>query len=280
MAVTYTTKVGLTQAAKGDLKGTWISEWNDDNAKIEARLATVYAGNPNANVEGFFVGQKCWDSTNKTEYVCTTIGNPATAVWEVYPVVPEAIPTGGIILWSGTIAAIPSGWTLCDGTASTPDLRNVFVVGAQEDDTVAKTNLTGSLTQSGGSITSTSVAGGDHSHGGNTGSHSLSIAELPAHSHDAGTLLAGTNGAHTHDITIPSQNTSASTGSARVPQPGGAGEVYTSDSDGDHTHTITGSTANEGSGLSHAHSITTSGTHTHDVSILPPYYALAYIMKT
>ena len=37
---------------------------------------------------------------------------------------------GMIMLWSGSSASIPSGWLLCDGTNSTPDLRNRFVVGA------------------------------------------------------------------------------------------------------------------------------------------------------
>jgi microcystin-dependent protein len=38
--------------------------------------------------------------------------------------------SGMIMLWSGSSASIPSGWLLCDGTNSTPDLRNRFVVGA------------------------------------------------------------------------------------------------------------------------------------------------------
>ena len=38
--------------------------------------------------------------------------------------------TGMIMIWSGSSASIPSGWVLCDGTNSTPDLRNKFVVGA------------------------------------------------------------------------------------------------------------------------------------------------------
>jgi microcystin-dependent protein len=37
---------------------------------------------------------------------------------------------GMIMLWSGSSATIPTGWLLCDGTNSTPDLRNRFVVGA------------------------------------------------------------------------------------------------------------------------------------------------------
>ncbi|HOW96704.1 MAG TPA: hypothetical protein P5567_09315 [Kiritimatiellia bacterium] len=45
-----------------------------------------------------------------------------------------SIPIGGIIMWSGAPAGIPSGWALCDGGTHegvpTPDLRNRFVVGA------------------------------------------------------------------------------------------------------------------------------------------------------
>ena len=40
------------------------------------------------------------------------------------------IPSGVIAMWSGSIGQIPSGWKLCDGTNSTPDLRDKFIVGA------------------------------------------------------------------------------------------------------------------------------------------------------
>jgi len=46
------------------------------------------------------------------------------------PAVSAAIPSGGIILWSGSTGSVPSGWYLCDGTNGTPDLRNSFIVGA------------------------------------------------------------------------------------------------------------------------------------------------------
>jgi hypothetical protein len=42
----------------------------------------------------------------------------------------NAFVAGMIMLWSGSSATIPSGWLLCDGSNSTPDLRNRFVVGA------------------------------------------------------------------------------------------------------------------------------------------------------
>ncbi|MBA7618973.1 hypothetical protein ES703_26305 [subsurface metagenome] len=35
-----------------------------------------------------------------------------------------------VILWFGSVASIPNGWQLCDGTGASPDLRNVFLLGA------------------------------------------------------------------------------------------------------------------------------------------------------
>lgn len=40
------------------------------------------------------------------------------------------VPSGGILLWSGSIGSIPAGYVLCNGSNGTPDLRNRFVVGA------------------------------------------------------------------------------------------------------------------------------------------------------
>jgi microcystin-dependent protein len=59
--------------------------------------------------------------TNTTQIASTAF--VATAVAAVFP-------SGGIIIWSGSSASIPSGWVLCNGSNSTPDLRDRFVVGA------------------------------------------------------------------------------------------------------------------------------------------------------
>jgi microcystin-dependent protein len=67
-----------------------------------------------------------------------------------------------IMMWSGTIATIPSGWLLCNGSSGTPDLRNRFIVGAFSDTTgVAYTTITGSNTQTGGSKDAITVS---HTH--------------------------------------------------------------------------------------------------------------------
>ncbi len=42
-------------------------------------------------------------------------------------------PAGVIMIWSGAISAIPSGWVICDGTNSTPNLTDRFVIHADAD---------------------------------------------------------------------------------------------------------------------------------------------------
>jgi hypothetical protein len=56
--------------------------------------------------------------------VLLSAGGSTTPTWG------NTFVAGMIMLWSGSSASIPSGWLLCDGSSSTPDLRNRFVVGA------------------------------------------------------------------------------------------------------------------------------------------------------
>ncbi len=80
----------------------------------------------------------------------------------------DSLPRGIIVAWSGKIADIPTGWMPCDGTNGTPDLRDKFIIGARQDDSgIAKTNVSGALTQVGGEA-----------------KHVLTIAEMPAHTHN------------------------------------------------------------------------------------------------
>lgn len=69
----------------------------------------------------------------------------------------SSIPSGVIVMWSGSINNIPSGWALCDGTNGTPDLINRFIVGAGNNYNVGDT--------------------------GGEDSHKLSIGEVPSHDH-------------------------------------------------------------------------------------------------
>ena len=55
------------------------------------------------------------------------------------PTATPSVPTGCILIWSGSTGSIPSGFLLCDGTNGTPDLRNSFIVGAGNSYTVGQT---------------------------------------------------------------------------------------------------------------------------------------------
>ena len=140
----------------------------------------------------------------------------------------SALPSGVIVMWSGTIDDIPEGWALCDGTNGTPDLTDRFVK-----------SVPNSLTDPG----STGGAA-THNHGGETGSHTLTIAEMPAHNH------SGTFGRYCQVGDPPNiagyGNTAVDPYTVAVPSQGG---------DGGHAHTINSD------------------------SSLPPYYELAFIMK-
>ena len=151
-------------------------------------------------------------------------------------VLANAIPSGLISMWSGTIATIPSGWVLCNGSNGTPDLRNRFIIGAHSDTTgVAYTTITGANTQTGGSKDAIVVS---HTH--------TATVNDPGHS-------------HTYDRTPFAAIRAGSTGLCPNPS-------YDSVATGSATTGITVSNSTEGS----------SGTNAN----LPPYYALAFIMKT
>lgn len=107
------------------------------------------------------------------------------------------VPSGGIIMWSGTIATIPTGWFLCDGTNSTPNLTNRFVVCADADvSSVAKSTITGSALQT-------------------------SEGQLIAHTHSVGFTQAVQSGSTTNCLTgagssVNITTTSTGTGTANV----------------------------------------------------------------
>ena len=123
------------------------------------------------------------------------------------------IPVGGIIMWSGTIANIPTGWALCNGSNSTPDLRNRFIVGAHSgagNGTSATTGPTFSVTT--GALSADYTPGNA---GGET-AHQLTIAELASHNH-SGKLVnnsekSGTGGQTAAAIGQPTTNTSSTGG--------------------------------------------------------------------
>lgn len=146
----------------------------------------------------------------------------------LYPILQSAsaavspVPTGTILLWSGSLGSIPSGYVLCDGTNSTPDLRDRFIVGA-------------------GSTYAVGATGG------------TADAIVVSHTH------AITDPGHLHTIPVTGPDVF-----------GGGPYNYNADFGVGTSNTSTATTSI---------SINTAGTSGTNQN-LPPYYALAYIMKT
>jgi hypothetical protein len=157
--------------------------------------------------------------TNTTQLATTAFVK--TAVDAAVATIPANIPTGGIILWSGSVGAIPTGWVLCNGSNGTPDLRSRFVVGAGSTYNVAAT---------GGSANAVVV------------SHTHSITD-PGHAHTYTSKGATNSGVDQWNGIV-----------------GRLGSISTS-------------TATTGI------AVNSTGQSGVDAN-LPPYYALAYIMKT
>lgn len=138
-----------------------------------------------------------------------------------------------IVMWDTSSA--PTGWVFCDGNNGTPDLREKFVIGA------------------GGSY-SVGASGGNNSWTQNynitVAAHTLTTAELPAHTHDFSDAVAPQNGAIGGGIL---GNTCAQVSS-------------------------TGTTGSAGSGGSHTHG--SSYATINWTENKPPCVALHFIMKS
>jgi hypothetical protein len=151
-----------------------------------------------------------------TQFVQNTVSNASL------------VPSGAILLWSGSVASIPAGWLLCDGTNSTPDLRDRFVVGA---------GATYAVNSTGGSAN----------------------AVVVAHTHSA--TSAVTDPGHRHTYNEPSG----------FDDPGAFGGSVVD-------NIVPGNTGNAFTGITVATTIASTGSSGTNAN-LPPYYALAYIMK-
>jgi len=174
----------------------------------------------------------------------------------------DIIPAGIISMWSGSIASIPTGWLICDGTSGTPDLRNRFIVGAGSTYAVAAT---------GGSADATLVS---HTHtfsgttGGTSNDHAHGISD-PGHTH--ANRMKMTPGGGAFGAVQPAGDPGTydpfnTTGGRLEIQATTTGITGTGGQNANHTHNISGTTASAGSSATNAN--------------LPPYYALAYIMKS
>lgn len=150
-----------------------------------------------------------------------------------------------VIIWTGTLATIPMGWSLCDGGGGRPDLRTRFLRGVNTN------------------VTNPGTTGGNATHG------HTEVAQA-AHSH-----TSAVGGSHTHSF-----NAYTWTHSHNVPLEGGVDvTIYQTDTGaGNHTHANS-----DDPGNNHNHNpMGDDGGHSHVVdaaSSLPAYYDVAYIIN-
>ena len=153
----------------------------------------------------------------------------------------DLLPPGVIVMWSGTLASIPSGWALCDGGEHegviTPDLRDSFVYGASNGEDPGAT--------------------------GGAATHSHTYSDLPEHTHTASCSVAGEH-SHEYDNTYYGRQAASGT---NLPVAFEWLDTFNTSSDGAHSHTITIDSAGQASPV------------TDDASTLPPYYKVAFIIK-
>jgi microcystin-dependent protein len=117
------------------------------------------------------------------------------------------VPSGVIVIWSGAISAIPSGWVICDGNNSTPNFTDRFVIHASSD-----SGATYDVGDTGGSLT--------------TGTSTLSTSQLAAHT-------------HTFDKTTGSKSTVDDNGTAVMLAATSASATSSTGSGATHTHSST-----------------------------------------
>jgi hypothetical protein len=207
----------------------------------------------------------------------------------------ELLPIGTILMWYGSVATIPSGWSICNGSNGTPNLTGSFVLHADGSTYVPSqtggaasvtptTSTAGQHDHTGvdglaGGHTPTGVTDtqGSHDHTGDTGATALSVAQLPAHNHPE--MVSSVPGPGGNPTTPTGGGGNGAVDAALDTDYTGSGEahVHTISTDGAHAHNLVVNAI-----PNHQHTISEDGSHTHTVTVatMPPFYALCYIMKT
>lgn len=282
-ATNFAIKDGLvtTDPAK-IIKGTEIdNEYNAISSAISSKAdvnSPSLTGTPTAPTATY--------GTNTTQVATTSF---------VQAGLTGLIPAGIITLWSGSIASVPTGWVFCNGANGTPDLRDRFVVGAGSSYAVGATGGANTVTLDATMIPS-------HTH---TVTTTGSTAASGDHTHTFSGTSSGQSVSHTHTATVADPGHNHYSPSNGAPNGGGAGAALTTgmgnvpghatlsnttgitvsngNASADHTHTYSGTTS--AVSTTHTHSLTLSSTAANTGGGLahenrPPYYALAFIMKT
>ncbi|MFN8438005.1 MAG: hypothetical protein U0V72_10210 [Cytophagales bacterium] len=183
-----------------------------------------------------------------------------------------AVPAGTIVMWSGSVTALPKGWALCDGTNGTPNLKGRFVVGYDPTDTDYNT-----LQKTGPSFTDADgTSDGTNTQDAKQVKLLASQSGLPSHTH--GTTITDTGHVHfvagvsssgsSQQLRVTNANVSINNGYVGIPY--GIGTI----SNGNDVKALNSKT---NISLLVNSNIALNATSTFENR--PPYYVLAYIIK-
>ncbi|CAF1483396.1 unnamed protein product [Adineta ricciae] len=186
-------------------------------------------------------------STTSTTSTSSTTSSTSSTSTSMYPLVPP----GMIMLWSGSIATVPLGWAVCDGTQGTPDLRDRFVLGSGTGSQYAPT-------QTGGSSSQTPTV--------TVHDTTLTVAQMPSHSHGGSTDIEDTGTIYYDNNSNPCSATPLNTSPPRWINTKNYNQCGTCQ----HRHTI----STDGGNQPHTHTATSTS-----INVTPPFVALLYIMK-
>lgn len=271
----YTSTGDTTTVAWGDITGTIASNGalatalSNKEAKANKGIANGYAP---LNEDGVIPGIHILKG--EPNGVPSLDGDGIVLREQLPPItIPDSIPKGVIVMWSGTLATIPAGWALCDGTNGTPDLQNKFIRGA------TTTTLPGTK---GGADTVTLATTNlpSHAHTTTAGPTGLNLSATTTinTASNASTGLEGkyvlctvSNGALTSVKLANQAATTADVSRFLCTYPGYSYNMVLVGSGGTHTHTATTSVSGNGS--------TDAIGSGQAIGILPTYYTLAYIIK-
>jgi hypothetical protein len=144
----------------------------------------------------------------------TQVATTAFVTTAIATAVAAMVPAGMIMIWSGSVGSIPSGWVLCNGSNSTPDLRDKFVIGAGSTYAVGSTGGSKDAVVVSHTHTAT-VTDPGHSHTitpSSTGYNSAISSGPPQATLDGSSTSTATTG-----ITVSNSTTGVSGNNANLP---------------------------------------------------------------
>ena len=116
-----------------------------ENIDILEKIGEDTSGNPTWNGSGWpgSGGGGGWNPSNKDALakVGEDVDGKMTFGGESIISMFNGVPRGVITAWYGMSTAVPAGWTICDGTNGTPDLRGRTIIGVNGTDAAADASV-------------------------------------------------------------------------------------------------------------------------------------------